>query len=157
MGVTWLGVARSTSGAIPSKWGVRGWPTIYVLDHKGVIRFKDVRGEEIQGRRNAARRDGASEGRSGRSPEEGRPTRGPPAAGGPGRAPKAPGHGAGRLRGVAVPAPGSYPGSQNGWQRASRRSVRAAAQRPVFAQRVECVVRTGRREVAGFHGPTNFW
>jgi peroxiredoxin len=30
-------------GPIASKWDVQGWPTIYVLDHKGVIRFKDVR------------------------------------------------------------------------------------------------------------------
>ena len=26
---------------------VRGWPTIYVLDHKGVIRFKNVREKEM--------------------------------------------------------------------------------------------------------------
>jgi hypothetical protein len=26
---------------------VRGWPTVYVLDHKGMIRFKQVRGEEL--------------------------------------------------------------------------------------------------------------
>ena len=50
MGVTWRSFwcgPKGTSGPIPSKWGVRGWPTIYVLDHKGVIRFKDVRGEEM--------------------------------------------------------------------------------------------------------------
>ena len=28
-------------------WGVRGWPTIYVLDDKGVIRYKNVRGSAI--------------------------------------------------------------------------------------------------------------
>jgi len=33
----------STEGPIATKWNVRGWPTIYVLDHKGVIRYKDVR------------------------------------------------------------------------------------------------------------------
>jgi len=32
-----------TSGPIASKWNVHGWPTIYVLDHKGVIRYRDVR------------------------------------------------------------------------------------------------------------------
>src|SRR5919109_1434268 len=37
----------STQGPIASKWNVHGWPTIYVLDHKGVIRFKDVRGEAM--------------------------------------------------------------------------------------------------------------
>ena len=36
-----------TSGQIATTWGVRGWPTIYVLDAKGVIRFKGVRGEAM--------------------------------------------------------------------------------------------------------------
>src|SRR5919201_3550715 len=36
-----------TSGPIATKWNVSGWPTIYVLDAKGVIRYKDVRGEEM--------------------------------------------------------------------------------------------------------------
>ena len=34
----------STRGPISMAWNVRGWPTIYVLDHKGVIRYKNVRG-----------------------------------------------------------------------------------------------------------------
>ena len=33
----------STSGPITRAWNVRGWPTIYVLDPKGVIRYKEVR------------------------------------------------------------------------------------------------------------------
>jgi hypothetical protein len=37
----------STNGPIAKKWNVHGWPTIYVLDHKGVIRFKNVRGESM--------------------------------------------------------------------------------------------------------------
>jgi hypothetical protein len=37
----------STSGPIATKWNVRGWPTIYVLDHKGVIRYKNTRGEAM--------------------------------------------------------------------------------------------------------------
>ena len=32
-----------TSGPIATQWNVHGWPTTYVLDHKGVIRFRDVR------------------------------------------------------------------------------------------------------------------
>ena len=36
-----------TSGPIASKWNVHSWPTTYVLDAKGVIRFKDVREEEM--------------------------------------------------------------------------------------------------------------
>lgn len=38
---------RGLSGPISARWNVKGWPTIYVLDHKGVIRFKGVRGEEM--------------------------------------------------------------------------------------------------------------
>ena len=36
-----------TSGPIASTYGVRAWPTTYVLDHKGVIRFKDVRDKDL--------------------------------------------------------------------------------------------------------------
>lgn len=35
----WCG-PEGTGGPIPTDWGVRGWPTLYVLDHKGVIRHK---------------------------------------------------------------------------------------------------------------------
>src|SRR5919197_4640929 len=34
---------KGTQGPISEKWNVHGWPTIYVLDHKGVIRYKNVR------------------------------------------------------------------------------------------------------------------
>ena len=34
-------------GPIATRWNVRGWPTIYVLDGKGVIRFKGVRGKKM--------------------------------------------------------------------------------------------------------------
>jgi hypothetical protein len=37
----------STSGPIATKWNIHGWPTIYVLDGKGVIRYKNVRGEAM--------------------------------------------------------------------------------------------------------------
>jgi hypothetical protein len=30
----------STNGPIATKWNVSGWPILYVLDHKGVIRHK---------------------------------------------------------------------------------------------------------------------
>jgi hypothetical protein len=36
-----------TSGPIATKWNVHGWPTIYVLDHKGVIRFRGPREKEL--------------------------------------------------------------------------------------------------------------
>ena len=31
-----------TQGPIATKWNVSGWPTLYVVDHKGVIRHKWV-------------------------------------------------------------------------------------------------------------------
>jgi hypothetical protein len=37
-----------TRGSISTAWGVHSWPTIYVLDGKGVIRYKDVRGEALE-------------------------------------------------------------------------------------------------------------
>src|SRR5438105_1216009 len=37
----------SASGPISTKWNVRGWPTTYVLDAKGVIRFKEVREHDM--------------------------------------------------------------------------------------------------------------
>ncbi len=36
-----------TSGPISTAWGVRSWPTIYVLDGDGRIRFINVRGEAL--------------------------------------------------------------------------------------------------------------
>ena len=35
---------EGTGGPISSAWNVRGWPTIYVLDAEGKIRYKNVRG-----------------------------------------------------------------------------------------------------------------
>src|SRR6266849_2761648 len=38
---------KTTSGPIATTWNIHGWPTIYVLDHKGIIRYRDVRGEAM--------------------------------------------------------------------------------------------------------------
>ena len=38
----------STRGPIAKTWNVQTWPAIYVLDHKGVIRFKDIKGAELR-------------------------------------------------------------------------------------------------------------
>ncbi|MBM3834264.1 MAG: hypothetical protein FJ403_13555 [Verrucomicrobia bacterium] len=35
----------NTKGPISTQWKVKGWPTIFILDHKGVIRHRDARGE----------------------------------------------------------------------------------------------------------------
>ncbi len=37
----------STSGPISTQWNVSGWPTIYLIDSKGVIRYKNVRGDAL--------------------------------------------------------------------------------------------------------------
>ncbi len=37
-----------TRGAIAGRFGVRGWPTIYILDDKGVIRFMNKRGGAME-------------------------------------------------------------------------------------------------------------
>ena len=35
----WNGEA-GTAGPISASWNVHGWPTLYIIDHKGVIRHK---------------------------------------------------------------------------------------------------------------------
>ncbi|NUP95914.1 MAG: TlpA family protein disulfide reductase [Planctomycetaceae bacterium] len=48
-GITWRNaIDGSTEGPWARKWNVSGWPTIYVLDSKGVIRYRDVRDEEME-------------------------------------------------------------------------------------------------------------
>jgi len=46
--ITWRQACDGdTGGPLATKWNVNGWPTIYVIDKKGVIRFRDVRDEEM--------------------------------------------------------------------------------------------------------------
>jgi hypothetical protein len=48
MGVTWRSSWQgSTSGVWPRAWGITSYPTIFVLDAKGVIRYIGVRGEAM--------------------------------------------------------------------------------------------------------------
>jgi peroxiredoxin len=42
--VWWDGELR---GPLATKWNVTSWPTIYVLDHKGVFRYRNLRGENL--------------------------------------------------------------------------------------------------------------
>jgi hypothetical protein len=46
-GITWRSWwdGGSANGPIARQWNVTGWPTIYVIDHKGVIRHKNYRGD----------------------------------------------------------------------------------------------------------------
>ena len=48
-GINWRSFfdGGGTGGPIASKWNVSGWPTIYVIDAEGRLRFKDVRGDEL--------------------------------------------------------------------------------------------------------------
>jgi hypothetical protein len=47
--ITWRSWQNERPGkaSIAKEWNVSSWPTIYVLDHEGVIRFKGVRGEAM--------------------------------------------------------------------------------------------------------------
>jgi hypothetical protein len=48
-GIRWRqAVDGATDGPLATRWNVQGWPTIYVLDAKGVIRHRDLRGEELE-------------------------------------------------------------------------------------------------------------
>lgn len=48
-GITWRqAIDGTTSGPIATKYNVRGWPTIYILDKKGVIRYRDLRDQEME-------------------------------------------------------------------------------------------------------------
>jgi len=40
--ITWRSFwnGGSTSGPIAAEWNIRGWPTLYVIDYKGIIRHK---------------------------------------------------------------------------------------------------------------------
>jgi thiol-disulfide isomerase/thioredoxin len=48
-------------GGILEDWDVQGYPTIYVLDAKGVIRYKDLRGEKLEGAVNKLLKEHAEE------------------------------------------------------------------------------------------------
>ena len=37
---------KGTAGPISTTWNVRGWPTLYILDARGVIRYKAVGADE---------------------------------------------------------------------------------------------------------------
>src|SRR5262249_46358028 len=46
--MTWRSwYAGEGGGRIAQQYKVRSWPSIFVIDHRGVIRFKDVRGHDM--------------------------------------------------------------------------------------------------------------
>lgn len=47
--ITWRQhVDGDTGGPLATRWNVSGWPTIYVLDHEGVIRHRDLRDQQLE-------------------------------------------------------------------------------------------------------------
>jgi peroxiredoxin len=47
--ITWRqAIDGDTSGPWATAWNVQGWPTIYVLDREGRIRYRDVRDQEME-------------------------------------------------------------------------------------------------------------
>jgi hypothetical protein len=45
-GITWRqAVDGDTDGPLATRFNVQGWPTLYLLDAKGVIRARDLRDE----------------------------------------------------------------------------------------------------------------
>jgi hypothetical protein len=45
--MTWRSFFDGSAGPIAKAWRIEALPTIYVIDAKGVIRYKDVRGEDM--------------------------------------------------------------------------------------------------------------
>lgn len=48
--ITWPNIYDGSpgKGEIANRWNVHGWPTIYVIDHEGVIRHRDLRDAELE-------------------------------------------------------------------------------------------------------------
>lgn len=47
--ITWRNIVDgSTQGKLATDWNVHGWPTIFVLDGKGKIRFRDLREQALE-------------------------------------------------------------------------------------------------------------
>jgi hypothetical protein len=46
--INWRSWYDGSNGPIAKQWKIKYFPTIYVLDHKGVIRHKDIRDAEME-------------------------------------------------------------------------------------------------------------
>lgn len=47
--MTWPSfVDGGTDGPIDTQWGISAWPSIFVIDAQGVIRYRDVREKELE-------------------------------------------------------------------------------------------------------------
>ena len=45
--ITWPSFRKKRDGPISKNWNVRSWPDIWVLDRHGVIRYRNVRGSDL--------------------------------------------------------------------------------------------------------------
>ncbi|APW61104.1 TlpA family protein disulfide reductase [Paludisphaera borealis] len=45
---SWWDGGEKTVGPIADAWQIRCWPSVFVIDHKGVIRYRDFRGKELE-------------------------------------------------------------------------------------------------------------
>ena len=41
-------IDETTDGPLARAWNVNGWPTIYILDGEGRIRYRDLRDQEME-------------------------------------------------------------------------------------------------------------
>jgi hypothetical protein len=48
--ITWPNIYNGPpgQGEIANRWNVHGWPTIYILDHEGIIRHRGLRNEAME-------------------------------------------------------------------------------------------------------------
>jgi len=48
--VTWRSFTDKQKGGskISAQWGVHAWPTLFLIDHNGIIKHKDLRGKEME-------------------------------------------------------------------------------------------------------------
>ena len=48
--ITWPNIygGPTSDNKIAQQWNVYSWPTIYILDHEGVIRHKNLRDEQME-------------------------------------------------------------------------------------------------------------
>ena len=44
--ITWPQIADGSGGPLTKLWNIHSFPTVYIIDHRGIIRAKKLHGEE---------------------------------------------------------------------------------------------------------------